>query len=87
MAVPTTMSNLSLTAASNSPAGSDAIGNSLDDYLRALSSILRSTSSVSSSLIASAATTDISASDGEYVSVTGTASITSLGTGFAGCKR
>lgn len=29
------MSDLATLAASNSPAGSDAIGNSLDDYLRA----------------------------------------------------
>lgn len=35
MPVPSSMSDLSATAASNSPAGSDAIGNSLDDYLRA----------------------------------------------------
>jgi len=35
MPVPTTMADLSATAASNSPAGTDAIGNSLDDYLRA----------------------------------------------------
>lgn len=35
MAVPSAITDLSTTAASNSPAGSDAIGTSLDDYLRA----------------------------------------------------
>lgn len=35
MPVPSSMSDLSLTAASNSPAGADAVGNTLDDYLRA----------------------------------------------------
>lgn len=35
MAVPTKMSDLSTLAASNSPAGTESIGNSLDDYLRA----------------------------------------------------
>lgn len=35
MPVPSTMADIFTTAASNSPAGSDAIGNSLDDYLRA----------------------------------------------------
>lgn len=37
------MSDLSTLAASNSPSGSDAIGNSLDDYLRAAFAIMRST--------------------------------------------
>lgn len=35
MAVPSTIDDLSTTPASNSPAGSEAIGTSLDDYLRA----------------------------------------------------
>lgn len=35
MPVPNKMQDLSTLAASNSPAGSDAIGNSLDDYIRA----------------------------------------------------
>lgn len=87
MAVPTSMQNLSLTAASNSPAGTDAIGNSLDDYLRALSSILRSTYSLASSSIASASTIDVAAADGESVAITGSATISSLGTGYAGCFR
>jgi len=34
MAVPTAITDLSVTAASNSPAGSDAIGTTLDDFLR-----------------------------------------------------
>lgn len=43
MPVPSKMADLSTLASSNSPAGSDAIGNSLDDYLRAISAIVRST--------------------------------------------
>lgn len=35
MAVPTKMSDLSTLAASNSPTGTEAIGNSLDNYIRA----------------------------------------------------
>lgn len=87
MPVPTRMSDLALTAASNFPTGGEAIGTSLDDYLRSHGSILKSTASVSTSTIASAGTTDISSSDAEQVSVTGTTTITSLGTGFAGCYR
>ncbi|NKJ22030.1 hypothetical protein FHW85_002546 [Dyella sp. SG609] len=36
MPVPVKMADLFTIAASNSPAGSDPIGNSLDDYLRAV---------------------------------------------------
>lgn len=42
---------------------------------------------MSSFTIAAASTTDIGSADAERVSVTGTASITSLGAGFPGCKR
>lgn len=87
MPVPTKMQDLALTAASNFPTGGEAIGTSLDDYLRSHGSILKSTASISSSTIASAATTDLASSDAEQVSVTGTTTITSLGTGFAGCYR
>ena len=41
MAVPTQLSDLSATAASNSPAGTDSIGTSLDDFLRAHASIIK----------------------------------------------
>lgn len=87
MPVPTKMQDLSLTAASNFPTGGEAIGTNLDDYLRSHGSILKSTASISTSTIASAATTDIATSDAEQVTVTGTTTITSLGTGFSGCLR
>lgn len=35
MAVPSTMQDLSTLASSNSPQGTEAIGNSLDNYIRA----------------------------------------------------
>jgi len=41
MPVPTSIEDLSQTAASNSPAGSDAIGSSLDNYIRGVEAILR----------------------------------------------
>ncbi len=44
MAVPTSISDCNATAANNSPAGSDSIGTSLDDYLRAHAAILRQVS-------------------------------------------
>ena len=87
MPVPNTMADLSTLAGSNSPAGSETVFPNLDDYLRALSAIVRSTNAVSASTIAAASTTNIAGSSGESVQVTGAATITSLGTGYAGCRR
>ena len=87
MPVPNSMADLATLAGSNSPAGSEAIGNSLDNYLRAHAAIIRSTNAVASASIAAASTTDIGSADGESVQVTGAATITSLGTGYAGCVR
>lgn len=87
MPVPSTMSDLSLTAASNSPAGSDPIGNTLDDYIRAHAAIVRSTNALASASIASASTTNIGAADAESVEITGTTTITSFGTAAAGLRR
>lgn len=67
MAVPSTMSDLSTLAGSNSPDGSEVIGNSLDNYLRAHAAILRSTNALASATIASASTTNIAAADAESV--------------------
>ncbi|MEN6643005.1 MAG: hypothetical protein ABFE08_11205, partial [Armatimonadia bacterium] len=41
MPVPSSITDLSTTAASNSPAGTDPISNTLDDYLRAIQAIIR----------------------------------------------
>lgn len=86
MPVPSNVGDLSLTAASNSPGGGESVATN-DDYLRGISSCIRSFYAVSSASIAAAATTNVGASDGENVTITGTASITSLGTGYAGCLR
>ena len=48
MPIPSTMADLALAAAANSPAGSDAVGNQLDDHLRAHCSIIRSMRAVAS---------------------------------------
>jgi len=87
MPVPQRMADLATLAASNSPSGSDPIGNSLDDYLRGIQAIVRSTNANSSATIASGSTTDIGASDAEAVTVTGTATISSFGTTPPGIVR
>ena len=85
MPVPTTMADLSTTAASNSPAGGDAPSGG-DDMLRAIQAIMRTTNAKGAD-IASATTTDIGAATGEFVDVTGTTTITGLGTIAAGIRR
>lgn len=87
MPIPSTMADLSLTAANNSPQGTDPIGNTLDDYLRSIQAILRSTNALSPASIASASTTDIGSAAAESVEITGTTTITSFGTAPAGIRR
>lgn len=87
MPVPTTITDLSVATASNSPAGGEQVGPDLDNYLRAIQAILRRTNAKGTN-IASASTTDIGASvDGDFVDVTGTTTITGLGTVAAGVVR
>lgn len=76
MPVPSTAADLSTTAASNSPAGADAIGTSLDDYLRSIQAIIKQQDSKGSD-IASATTIDVPAA-GKYFVVTGTTTIAGI---------
>lgn len=69
--LPTSMKDLSLTATSNYPAGTDAVGTSLDDVLRAHATIIRSTNALATTNIASAATTQVADADAESVTITG----------------
>lgn len=86
MTVPTVIADLSATAASNSPAGSDAVFPDLDDYLRAAFAFIRQGDTKASD-IASALTVDLGAAAGRIVDVTGTTTITSFGTVDAGVWR
>ncbi len=83
MPVPNTMADLSTTAGSNSPAGSESIGNSLDNYIRAVSAIVRGIHGIASASITGASTVNVAAADAEVVTISGAATITSLGTGAA----
>ena len=87
MAVPSVMTDLNVSAGSNSPAGTDPIGSSLDDYLRATQSIVRREQAQGAS-IASGATVSIAGNaDGNYIHITGTTTITSFGSSSAGISR
>ena len=69
----------STTAASNQPAGSAAIGSGLDDNLREIQAQVLSWLSYKGADLASAATVNIGGSAGSVHDVTGTTTITGLG--------
>lgn len=77
MAVPTSITDLSTTPASNSPAGSDSIGTSLDDYLRSIQAILKQTQSQGTDITAAATITPTA--DGSYFTVNGSTGISAIG--------
>lgn len=86
MAVPTAITDLSATIASNVPAGTDQAFPYLDDYLRAAYGFIRQGDTKAAD-VASAATVDLGAVVGRFVDITGTTTITSFGTVAAGIWR
>lgn len=82
MPIPSSAADLSTTADSNSPAGSDSVGTSLDDYLRAIQAIIKQQDSKGSD-IASSTTIDIPNS-GRYFIVTGTTTIAGISDDWLG---
>ncbi len=81
MPVPSTLADISATAASNSPAGSDAIGTSLDDYLRAIQAILKRVTTGADAMTTPALGTPLS---GVATNLTGTAAGLTAGYANAG---
>lgn len=88
MPVPSSITDLSQTAGSNSPAGADSVFPNLDNYIRAIESfiaVLRDGKGLSAELdVASSATCDIGASNSPFARITGTTTITSFGTNYNG---
>lgn len=76
--------NWSTTRSSNSPAGGTTIGTGLDDNLREIQGVMRGWLASKGADIASAATTDLGAIEGLFHDITGTTTITGLGTVSAG---
>lgn len=87
MPVPSAITELSQTAASNYPAGNDSPA-TLDDVQRAHASFIAllrdGKGRTNRSTLASASTTDIGGQNSLFVEVTGTTTITSLGTSYNG---
>ena len=85
MPVPSALSGISQTDASNSPQGSDSIGTNLDDYLRGIQAVfMRGLSYKGADIASVAGTMDIGAVEGLMHDITGALAITSLGTVRAG---
>jgi hypothetical protein len=84
MAVPTRITDISTTAASNSPSGSESVGTSLDDFLRAIQTVYRLDLASKGADIATASTTDLGAVGGLFHDLTGTTTQTGFGTVAAG---
>lgn len=84
MAAPSRIYDLSATASSNTPSGTEAVGTGLDDYLRGIQAVIRGDLATKGADIASAATTDLGAVQGLFHDITGTTTITSFGTVAAG---
>ena len=76
MPVPSTMVDISATAASNSPAGSDSIGTSADDFIRAIQAIMKQQFSAGTTLASGTTITPLA--DGNYITVTGVTTITTI---------
>lgn len=88
MAAPTLITELSQTPGSNGPDGASTSPSELDDYQRAHASFIAQLRDgkghAATASVASAATTDIGAVNSLTVEITGTTSITSLGTTYSG---
>lgn len=90
MPVPTQIQELSQTAGSNYPQGTDS-PSTLDDVQRAIASfiaLLRDSKGLTSvKTLASAGTVDIGGADSYAVEITGTTAITSFGTNYSGPRH
>jgi hypothetical protein len=82
MAVPSSLSDLSTTAASNAPSGSESIGTSLDDYLRSIQAIIKQGVSKGSDI--TAASTISPAATSSYFAVTGNTTISGISDSWNG---
>src|SRR5690606_31042937 len=85
--IQTSLKNWSTNEASNAPSGTTAISSNLDDNIRMLQTVVRQDLAHKGQDIASAGTMDIGAVAGSYHDVTGTTTVTGLGTVSAGISK
>jgi uncharacterized protein (AIM24 family) len=85
MPVPSTISDLSTSAILNSPAGTDPISNTLDDYLRSIQGILKSQFAQGTAITVSGSTITIPETGSAFlVSASTTQTVTGLSSNFSG---
>jgi len=85
--ITSTLASWSSTAGNNQPDNADAVGpNTLADNLRTIQAVVRD-AVAGSGTIASATTTDLSTVNDSYIAVSGTTTITGLGTVSAGIVK
>lgn len=82
MPIPSTIADLSTSAASNYPTGAETVGTSMDDYLRAIQSIQKQVVSKGANL--ASATTVTFGNDGQYFIITGTTTINAFSNAWDG---
>ena len=82
--VDSSLANWSTTASSNQPDGSDTAD--LNAEFQQIQAVVRKYLATKGSDIASASTVDLSSATGNYVHITGTTTITALGTVSAGMR-
>lgn len=85
--VSSNLKDWSSTASSNSPTGGTVVGAGLDDNLRQIQATTRQDLATKGSDVASSATSDVGAVAGWMHDITGTTTITSLGTVSAGIHK
>lgn len=85
MPVPSTISDLSTSALLNSPAGTDSVSNTLDDYLRATQAILKSQFAQGSAITVSGSTITVPETGSSFlVSASVPQTVTGLSSNFNG---
>lgn len=82
--IQTSLKNWSTNEASNAPSGTTAISSNLDDNIRMLQTVVRQDLAHKGQDISAASTMDIGAVAGSYHDVTGSTTVTGLGTVSAG---
>lgn len=84
--IPQLLRSWSATASNNQPTGATPIGTNLDDNLRTMQAAVRQFLASPGSTIASAATVDLSTADGRTIPISGSITVTGLGTEAAGLE-
>lgn len=85
MPVPNTISDLSTSALLNSPAGTDSVSNTLDDYLRATQAILKSQFAQGTSIAVTGSTITLPETGSAFlVSSASAQTVTNISSNFAG---